>query len=84
MNVQFYLGMLFKSLQVNLVLCRSHYPVMQSHKKTWTETKSSHKISSTSKIVPNFLIAFALTHECLHIFPAEENKLPDVTQNFPF
>ena len=48
---------------------------MQLHqkKKTWTEAKSSHKISLTSKIIPNFLIAFALAHEFLHIFSKEEN-----------
>ena len=58
---------------------------MQLHqKKTWTEAKSSHKISPTSKIIPNFLIAFALAQEFLHIFSAEENIMLSATEQIIF
>lgn len=68
MNVPFHLGMLFKSLQIKLVFCRSHWLIIQLHKETWTEAKSSHKISPISKIIPNFLIVFVVAQDYLHIF----------------
>jgi len=53
-------------------------------KKTWIEAKFSLKISPTSKIIPNFLIAFALAQEFHHIFSVEENIMLSTTEQIIF
>jgi len=52
--------------------------------ETWTEAKSSHKISLTSKIILNFLIASALAHEFIHIFSSKENIMLSATEQILF
>ena len=53
-----------------------------TQKKTWIKIKFSHKI--TSKIILNFLIAFASTQEFLHIFSAKEDIMLSVTKQIIF